>query len=136
MKRLSRALVALAVVLIAAGSCIRGANAADTPVLRNMETRSFAYGALRAPAYINARVLAANVAESISVPTYASFVLFSANCDFYASYDADTAIVPNADVDDGTSNELNPTVRYVPGLTSISVISASACILTASFYRQ
>lgn len=130
---MKRILGALALLLSVLGG---PAYAAEAAVLRNMETRTFPYGALRAPAYINARVLAANVAESITVPTNGSFVIFSANCDFYVSYDSDAAAVPAADVDDGTSNELNPNIRYVAGLTSISVISPTVCILTAAFYRQ
>jgi hypothetical protein len=128
-------LLGLFLCLLTVGFALQ-VGAAETAVLRNMEVRTFPYGALRAPAYIQVRVLAASTAESITVPTNAAFVAFSANCDFYVSYDSDTAVVPGADVDDGTSNEMNPTVRYVPGLTSLSVISASACILTASFYRQ
>lgn len=134
MKRIFVALAAI-VVLVLLGAGAREVHAAAAADLRNMETRKFDYGALRYPGYIQARVLAASTAESITVPTNATFVVFSANCDFYVSYDADTAVVPSADVDDGTSNELNPTVRYVGGLTTLSVISATACILTASFYR-
>lgn len=131
MKRLS-----LAFLLLLSSCAPLSVLAAASPALLNMEIRSFPYGALRAPQYIQARILAANTAESITVPTNARFVVFAANCDFYVSYDADTAVVPSADVDDGTSNEMNPTVRYIPGLTSLSVISASACILTATFYRE
>lgn len=130
MKRLLCAALALLAFAIPA------AFAADTAILRNMETRAFPYGALRAPAYIQARVLAAAVAESITVPTNAAFVVFSANCDFYVSYDSDAAVVPGADVDDGTSNELNPHVRYIGGLTTLSVISPTTCVLTAAFYRN
>lgn len=132
MKRLLGAILALGAVLLA----VDQSEAAEAAVLRNMEVRQFAYGALRAPAYIQARVLAASTAESITVPTNATFVAFSANCDFYVSYDSDTAVVPGADVDDGTSNELNPTVRYIAGLSSLSVISPTTCVITAAFYRQ
>lgn len=136
MKRINAALFGLlvAIAVLAGGAAqVYGAEAA---VLRNMEVRQFAYGALRAPGYIQARVLAASTAESITVPTNATFVAFSATCNFYVSYDADTAVVPGADVNDGTSNELNPAVRYIAGLTTLSVISPTTCVLTAAFYRQ
>lgn len=133
MKRLLLALIFPALL----ASCDHPVYAAAAAVLRNMEVRRFDYGALRYPGYIQARVLAANTAESITVPTNARYVVFSGNCpDYYVSYDADTAIVPNADVDDGTSNEYAPTVRFISGLTSLSVISPTACILTASFYTD
>lgn len=91
--------------------------------------------ALRVPAYVDHRVLAANTNETHTVPTGAKFVLFSATADFYASYDGDNAVVPNADVTDGTGNELNPTVRYIEGVAEIDLISASACIVTMSFFK-
>lgn len=79
-----------------------------------------------------ARSLAAGVAESITVPSGAKYVVFSATADFYANYTT-TATVPG-DVTDGTASELNPTGRIIQGVTTISVISADTCIITAAFY--
>jgi hypothetical protein len=95
-------------------------------------------GALAIPDYVDAKVLAAGVAETQTVPVdtnslHAEYVLFSANCDFYVGYD-ETASVPT-DTADGTSFELNPTIRWLDNTVStISVISASTCIVTMSFY--
>lgn len=101
--------------------------------------------ALRQADWIDARVLAANVAESHTVPSYtdsagatkyASYVVFSANADFYAKVGA-AAAVPAADVTDGTGSELNPTIRFLAGATAIGVITAAAggAIVTMMFYK-
>lgn len=88
------------------------------------------------PSSIMARVLAANTAESITVPTGAKVVLFSGNTPFYANCYA-TAAVPAADITDGTSPELNPVSYILPSdVTSISVIAPAAGIVTASFYAE
>lgn len=79
-----------------------------------------------------ARSLSAGVAEAFTVPAGARHVVLSATADFHARPDA-TAAIPG-DVTDGTASELNPTIRNVDGVASISVISAEACIVTASFY--
>jgi|GEM_PF-2784273 len=93
------------------------------------------------PAYVSARALGANSAETITVPAGARFVRLAGNADFYVAYGAGvTAVVP-VDTDDGSSNELiknnggGAVWRSVQGLTALSVISAaSASIVTASFY--
>lgn len=88
--------------------------------------------ALPAPGYVNARVLAASTAETITPPGGAKFVVFSANADFYVNYTT-TAAIPT-DTTDGSAAELNPSVRDITGVTAISVISAGVCIVTAAFY--
>lgn len=104
--------------------------------MRSMEVMADGSLALRPADYVNARSLAANTAEQISVPSTASHVLLQCTADFYAAYGANpTAVIPS-DTDDGTSNELNPTMRYlgVGQVAKISVISASNAIVTASFW--
>lgn len=86
-----------------------------------------------APLYVDARSLAASTAESQTVPTGARFVIFSANCNFYANPVA-TATVPG-DVTDGTASELNPAAWYLTGITTISVIAPSTCVITMAFYK-
>lgn len=90
------------------------------------------------PNYVNARAVAANTAESITVPTVngelARYVIFSANVDFYCNTFT-TATVPG-DTTDGTASELNPAgYMLAPDTATLSVISPSAGIITASFYR-
>lgn len=87
-----------------------------------------------APTWIDARVLAANVNEDHTVPTGALWVVFSANCNFYAK-PAATAAVPAADVTDGTGSELNPTAWRIAGITTIAMIAPTACIVSLSFYK-
>lgn len=83
--------------------------------------------------YNNARVLAANTAEDITVPTGAKWAIFSANGDFYARVGG-TATVPAADVTDGTASMLNPTLRNVEGVTTISVIASEARVVVVGFF--
>lgn len=88
-----------------------------------------------APTYVNARVLAANVNESATIPTGAKKVIFSGTCDFYAR-PGGTATVPAADVTDGTASELNPAAWHLDGsFTTIGIIAASACNVTTSWYK-
>jgi len=93
-----------------------------------------------APAYVDNRVLAADVAETHTVPTGYHVVLFSSDCNFYARPNA-TAAVPAADVTDGTGSEQNPAGWYLVGLssptvTTISLIASVACKISLSFYKN
>lgn len=81
---------------------------------------------------INALSLAANTAESITIPSGARYVIFSGTADFYVK-SGGTATVPG-DTTDGSASELNPTMRDLKDVTTLSVISASACVVTAAFY--
>lgn len=94
----------------------------------------------RQSVYIDNRVLAANTAEAHTVPVdaaskKATYVIFSSTCDFYADF-VSTAVVPSADVTDGSGPELNPTARFLAnGVTTISLITAAdSCIVTMMFY--
>jgi hypothetical protein len=86
------------------------------------------------PTYIDARVLAPGVSETHTMPANTRFVIFSANCDFYAQSGA-SAAVPAADVTNGTASELNPAAWYFnTPPTQITVISPVACVLTMAVY--
>lgn len=83
-----------------------------------------------APSYIDARVLAASVNETITVPSGANMVLFSSTCaEFYVKIGA-TAAVPAADVTDGSGSALNPSSWYVGSSTQIGIISPTTCTVT------
>lgn len=86
-----------------------------------------------APAYVDARSLAASVAESQTVPATSRFVVFSSTCNFYAN-PTTTATIPG-DVTNGSASELNPAAWYVEGVATISVIAPVACVVTFSFYK-
>lgn len=81
--------------------------------------------------YTQSRALAAGVAKTITVPTGARFVLFSANSDFYVKGDG-AATVPG-DISDGTAPVLNPAGRELTGVSSLSLIAPAACVVTATF---
>lgn len=86
-------------------------------------------------AYIDARVLAANVAESHTIPATATRVILSGTCNFYAK-PGGTAAVPAADVTDGTASDLNPSGYTFSGQTAIGLIAAETCIVTLRFYSK
>lgn len=92
--------------------------------------------ALRPSTCVLARSMAASTAESITVPTGARFVVFSATGDFYANYTTTATVPPDTAITDACASELNPSARFISGVTTISVIAPSATILTASFYRD
>ena len=82
---------------------------------------------------INGVVLAANIAESITIPAGAKFVLFNATADFYVNFTGTAAVM--VDTTDGSGSELNPTIRKLHEDDTISVISATAgAIVSAAFY--
>lgn len=87
-----------------------------------------------APSYIDARVLAANVNETITVATGANAVIFSATCAAFYAIIGPTAAVPAADVTNGTASELNPAAWFVGTATQIGIIAPGACIVTLSWY--
>lgn len=115
------------------------------------QDRSFA---LRAPAWVDTVVLTSNAAQDYTIPAGVDYVCFASTANFYVAYRGGgaasvysttaTAVVPVASTSNGTSNELNPTVRYVGGLLAdkstreisvLSLISASSCIITLQLYR-
>ena len=81
---------------------------------------------------INGVLLAANIAESITIPSGSKFAMFNATADFYARYTGTAAVI--SDTTDGTGSELNPTVRTLSVGDTISVISGETCYLTVAFY--
>jgi len=82
---------------------------------------------------VYANVLAATVAEVVTVPTGAKCVLFSATANFYANFGA-AAAIPATEVADGTASVLNPGLRSLDGAATIGLISGEACIVTMEFY--
>ena len=82
---------------------------------------------------IDIRVLATDTAESHTVPTGARYVLFSATADFWVKFDG-AAIVPAADVTDGSGPVLNPSLRALDGATAIGLKAATNCTVCMEFY--
>ena len=83
--------------------------------------------------YIDARVLAADTAESPEVPAKAKIVLFSSTGNFYLNTRA-AAVIPSGDIIDGSAPELNPIARTVSPGDTLSVIAPAACIVILAYY--
>ena len=80
-----------------------------------------------APSYVDARDLAASVAETHTVPSGANAVVFSASCAlFYAKTGASVAVI-SADVTDGTASFPNPTQWFIGAATQLSLIAPTTC---------
>jgi len=86
---------------------------------------------------VDVRVLAANTAEDIDVPSGAKFCVLSADVDFYYNTNGDAAIA-TADVTDGTGSRFagaDTVVRLVvEDVDDVSVIAAGACKVTATWW--
>lgn len=98
---------------------------------------------VRAPStFINARVLAANVAETVTAPTFASWPsakaigIFSPNCaNFYYSATG-TAAVPVADVTDGSAAGRAPVALKLAQGGTVSIVADATCIVTTEWYVE
>lgn len=91
------------------------------------------------PYWTDAKVLVASTAQTLTVPAGANHVFFSSNIDFYSiatptGKTAVVATVPGISTTDGSACEMNPIGRYCGNVATISLISASSGIVTASFY--
>jgi hypothetical protein len=81
--------------------------------------------------YVNNYVLSVGVNTQIIVPEGINYVVFNASNDIWVNINA-TAIVPTANVTDGTGSELNPVCRRVnPGdvINIISEYTAKVCVV-------
>lgn len=131
-KRLS--IAALAVVLLAASTFGQAACCSTFSILPDT-TRSFSSSVLLPPEYTDAIVLVANVSQTQAVPTPATWVVFSATCNFYAKTGA-SAAVPGATTTTGAAAMLNPAAwSLANGVTQLTVVAPSACVVTLSFYQ-
>lgn len=88
-------------------------------------------------AYVDNRVLAANVAETVTVPDGADLVLMNYSAPpFYVSATTIPAVVPGADITDGTGHAVSPTYRRVSRGTTFSVISPNIGVLSLEYYKR
>lgn len=87
------------------------------------------------PTYTDAIVLVANVSQTQAIPAGGNFVIFSAACNFFAAAGA-TAAVPGSTTTNGAAPQQNPAGWWLnQGDTQITVVAASGCIVTLSFYQ-
>lgn len=84
--------------------------------------------------YIYTNVLAANVAESVTIPTGAKFFVINSTSDIWVKVGA-AATVPAGDTTNDSGSELNPGVRYLGSDTTVGIISESAAKVSIMFYK-
>lgn len=111
--------------------------------ISNFEESATASFAIRPALYRDARVLAANVAESFEIPTVDGFtptyVLFSGTGNFYCAYTPRgaatvTAAVPGSDITNGLAPELNPALRVIADYDELSLVAPANCTVILSYF--
>lgn len=80
-------------------------------------------------------VLAAGVAQNITVPTGAEYVIISSTGNLWVNCDG-PASVPSSTATTGANPELNPGGRIIQGKTTISLISSASCLVSLAFYGE
>lgn len=84
--------------------------------------------------YMYTNVLAANVAEVVTVPTGAKYVVINSTANLWVKVGG-AATVPAGDTTNNTGSELNPSIRYLDTSTTIGIISESAAKVSLMFYK-
>lgn len=79
-------------------------------------------------------LLVANTEQTVSVPSGAEFVIFTATNDYYVNYDT-TATVPSGTISQ-VGGELNPILRYIGETSVIHIISPYTAYITLGFYKK
>ena len=88
--------------------------------------------------YTTVRTLAADVAEYINVPTGAVYAIFGSSGTFACRYNATqagTAAASFADSTGGDTIDINPTIRFIRGVTELSVIAKGDVYISVTFYK-
>ena len=88
---------------------------------------------IRPEGYVNEYVVTANVAMTVTVPTGARIVTFSASADFYVNFSGAMAVIPATSITDGTAPLRNPTTRDISGIASFSLVSGSNANINIGF---
>jgi hypothetical protein len=126
-KKVSLLLVMLTMLIIPVNSF------AVVQVLSPIEKGGNALIGLHRSTTVYASVLAANVAEVVTVPAGANYVLFTSTANVYVNFGA-AAAVPSTEVT-GTASVLNPGMRALDSALTIGLISAETCIVTMEFWK-
>jgi len=80
-------------------------------------------------------VLSAGVAQNITIPTGAEYVIIASTTNVWVNCDG-SASVPSATATSGANSELNPGGRIIKGKETISLISSSSCLVSLAFYVE
>lgn len=106
--------------------------------MRSLNVRQNVLGVLPASDTIYNLVLAAGVAENVTPPAGARFVVINSTGGklfVKAGVPAQSdAAIPGADVTDGTGQMIDPVILDLTGVTEISMISEAANIVSLAFY--
>lgn len=94
----------------------------------------FSSSVLLPPTYTDALVLVANASQTQTVPALANWVVFSGDCNFYAKTGA-SAAVPGATTTTGAAAMQNPAAWRITNISQITLVAATACKVTLSFYQ-
>lgn len=98
------------------------------------------YSVRGAPIYVDARVLSAGVAKSVTAPTFPAepaarvTAIFSTNCPDYYLASGRTAAEPTVDVSDGTASERNPAALQFAQGDAYSMEAPTSCKVTITYY--
>jgi len=84
--------------------------------------------------YIDVRVLAANTAETVTVPAGANCVFMSANGIYYVRADGSAATIAAADITDGTGSSASPAFSFVSPSQTFSIIAPAATVVTFEWF--
>jgi hypothetical protein len=87
-----------------------------------------------AQGYVNTYLLVANTHKAVTPPTGANYAVFSSTDDLWVCVGG-TAAIPAGDTADGTGSELNPSIRYIGGETTIGLKSAAAAKVSITYYE-
>lgn len=90
--------------------------------------------------YVDTFVLAATVAEKVTVPTSCALVFIMGDADFWCNFAVTTtATVPTADITDGTSPVLMQAGmvhgRVVGGIAAFSIVAVGAPKISFEWYK-
>lgn len=142
-------LIIIALMIVIGAFLAPGAQAASAPQMVPFEMMPDSLGhnsTLVPPAgrWVTNHSLTAAAAKTITVPAGARWVIFSAQANLWVNFNGGTAVVPSADVTDGSGSYYNPPAVYVgavsangvlyPALATISVISDTTWVLTVMWY--
>lgn len=88
---------------------------------------------LSAPDTVKAVVLTAGASRLVPVPASARRVLAGATGNFWMAYGR-AAVLPTADVTDGSAPELNPAARDLSGVTTLGLVAPADCVVCLAFF--
>lgn len=84
--------------------------------------------------YVDVRVLAANTAETVTVPAGANCVFMSGNGIYYVRADGSAATIAAADITDGTGSSVSPSFALVSPAQTFSIIAPAATIVSFEWF--